>query len=822
MSLRLCFLLVLPVLLIVVERAPGELLLVSNSLPSAVIVRSDQGGELARYAAAELIKHIEELSGALLPEIAATGIRTRKPTETLIILDVLAGPLASSFLEKNPFPSANLASEGFILKSGAWSNHPALLIAGSDSAGTLYGAYEVLERLGVTFRLTGTIVPARRPNLTIGPLELRKEPALRRRGFLHTVCFDNASAFSWADYESMLDQMARMKCNYLQFWWFAFAPWVQFSFEGEPALFGDVSSKESGYHNWTFGGFGSRTIAEVTVGREHFADRPNLAPLEMQQVQTPEEAVAISTNLLNRIIRHAAQRNIKVWLAVEMAAVPPNLGRHGQIVGEAPFNYLFGTFLHPLDPVNRRIQFERLKAIARTYPGAEGIFLNFAELYPELRSPEHRAFFEAKRPQFYELRNLSLPWLTTLASIYGVSISPLIDSNIGYFDLFEHLLNRARAELPDTRFGLMTVGRGYVLPFFHKLLPESIPFASLESQGVWTMTGTPMHYFGNMGARERIIQPRVDDDFDMLGMQFNVRQYAEKERIFTEGVKHGLTGFAGQVERARGTEFNSSFLAEAAWNPQLTPDEFYRTQAQRLFGPNAAEGMYRAFTRLEKNQEYLGYYTFDGGYGVLQCCGPLREVHAARRYWRQKNPFGGPTAPAWTNLIFNTSDYLSRRQGSVQLLTEALELMEAERANVASHGRQEWRYLVNRTRSFRDVFVGLNQVRRGFVMFDDAFRGRGKGAAGQEQFVAQLEASLATVREGIAILQSATRTYSEIIDHVSDLAVLYHLNARVLLGMELSAKALENVVNYHRGKPYLEPVPFERLFPIRPDRGSED
>ena len=63
-----------------------------------------------------------------------------------------------------------------------------------------------------------------------------------------------------------------------------------------------------------------------------------------------------------------------------------------------------------------------------------------------------------------------------------------------------------------------------------------------------------------MGKRERTLEPRVDDDFDMMGMQFNVKQYSVKDRIFTDGLKNGLAGFAGQVDRSRNR------------NEQLIPD----------------------------------------------------------------------------------------------------------------------------------------------------------------------------------------------------------------------------------------------------------
>ena len=41
-------------------------------------------------------------------------------------------------------------------------------------------------------------------------------------------------------------------------------------------------------------------------------------------------------------------------------------------------------------------------------------------------------------------------------------------------------------------------------------------------------------------------------------------------------------------------------------------------------------------------------------------------------------------------------------------------------------------------------------------------------------------------------------------DHPSDLGVLYHLNARAILGFDLIYQTLQNIVNFHAGKPYLQ------------------
>lgn len=798
----------------------AEVVLVTGGQPRASIVAGQAAGSLTRLAATELQSYVRQLSGARLPELKPTEALSRAAGETIILLgSAEQNPMVRELAEAGELKLAGLKQEGFVLKTLTWKKRPTVVVAGADDAGTLYGTYELLERLGVTFRLTGDLVPTNQTTLGLTNLDVRMEPALQRRGFLHPVCFDNASSFSYEDYEKLLDQMARMKCNYFQFWWFAYAPWVKFSYKGETKWMGDVSTKESGYQSWFYNGFGSRTAEDITIGREHFKDRPRMAPLEMQHVETPEQAYEICQDMLRRVIAHAAKRNIKVWPVVELAALPPNLARHCETVGETPFHSLFGTFVHPLDPVNREIQVSRLKALVQSYPQAEGIFLNFAELYHPLATNKHTAFFEQERPRFQELRPLCIPWFAALVNLYDVKIDQIVDSNIGFFDLFSYLLKQRDEVAAGTKIGLMTVGRGYALPLFNKMLPKDVPFASLESVGVWTMLGMPMDYFGGMGERERIIQPRVDDDFDMLGMQFSVRQYAEKDRIFMDGVKHGLSGVAGQIDRVRGTEFNSSFLAKAAWEPDLMPERYYRNCAEHMFGKAAAQDMYEAFMKLEENQAFLGYYGFEGGFGLLPCCGSIWEVNATYQFARQKNPYAGPIVGTWKRLVAAAPDAIARREGSARLLNEAAGHLRAASSKVPAHAQYELKYLINRTEAFRDCLLAMNTVRRGMVSFDKAFQSR--DPLGNEAFCAQLERSLSTVREGTEQMKQATRKYSEVIDHVSDLAVLYHLNVRLVFGTDLINRFLQDVANYHLGKPYLQKVPFERLYNQRLEKESE-
>ena len=126
----------------------------------------------------------------------------------------------------------------------------------------------------------------------------------------------------------------------------------------------------------------------------------------MQQVENPDEAFDVAQGLLQKIIRHAKERGIKVWPAVELASLPPNLARYTERVGELPFDRIFGTFAHPLDPVNREIQVNRFQALIQTYPEAEGYLFVYAEEYPPLDNEKYHEFFVKQRPAFHDLRDL--------------------------------------------------------------------------------------------------------------------------------------------------------------------------------------------------------------------------------------------------------------------------------------------------------------------------------------------------------------------------------------------------------------------------------
>ncbi len=777
----------------------------------AVILIPNTPSESTKWAANELQRYLRTLSGAEIAIFPAGGVPANAAGKCWILI---GGPdqngTVKQAVEKGLSGFGGLKKDGYILKTFRLGKQAVVVAGGDSDTGTMYAVFELVQQLGVTFRLTGDIIPEQQSSLSVPPLSLRQEPAIEQRGFLVEAHRASIGMLSYADWSRLFDQMAKMKYNYLEYWWFGHQPDVQYSYRGEPKLIGDVSTKESGYINSMYEGFGSRTTDDVVIGKHWFPGR-RLAPAELQEVETPDQAFAVVQDLQRRMIHYASSRHVKVWLVDEMAVLPPNLARYTERIGPLPFEGVFGTFVDPLDPVNREIQVSRLKALKDTYPEAEGYLLNIPEVYFPLNSAKDLDFFAQPQQQslFQELRLLMLPWDTRWVG----TRDEMVNSTLGYFDLFKYLLAKRDEVAPQTKLGLMTVGRGYVLPQFDKMLPKDIPFATFDTGGpcgYGTGAGMPMSYFGGMGERVRIDSPYLDDDCDIVAQQFNVWVYTDKDRIFTDGVKNGLTGVAPWMAQPRGTEANSSFLAEADWNPQLTREEFYKDYSARLFGPSAAPDMYRAFMTLEKKKAYLTLGTVEGYPSTFDCCAALPAVRVAHEYSQQDNPFDGPKGSQWKQFIATAPVEIGIFEHSITLVDEALTSLHAAEPKVAPQGKNELAYLISRTESNRDAMRAQITERKAFLAFDRAFQER--AAVSHAQFVGDLEASLQQFAAAYQQAQAATTEYAQIIDHTSDLEALYHLNVGTVLGLDLVRQWMQTIVEFHEGKLYTQHVPFEKIF----------
>jgi hypothetical protein len=778
----------------------------SHGEAASLIVVGNHARPFDRFVAGELQRYIEKLSGAKLEVVTADEVSGNAKGLSLLLVGGPEGnELVGEAARRGQVSFSGLKPEGYILRRVTIEGRSGLIIGGNDEAGTMYAGYDLLERLGFVFLLTKDILPEKQPDVALPALNDRVEPAFRRRGVHVDNCYPNQTMWSLADWKRTIDQMAKMRMNYLQVFWFPNTPWLTYEYHGEKNFLGDASVKESGYMLWRESQ-GSFLVKDMTVGREHYK-YPRIAPPEMQDVETPDQAFAKAQDLLRAVIAYARTRKIDTWLAIDPVSVPPNLGRFaGNRAGDLPFQpVLGGAYMCPTDPVAHEINESRLRSLFATYPEAQGYFLWFPELFPVCDDARTRAYTLRERPKFFE--DEMLHW-RDYANAYEHNPYRVVDSDTSSVELIRNALEARDRINPQVPMGIGAFGRGYVYPLLDKMLPKNIPLTDMISRGIWTPMGVPMGDYGNMGERERTVITRSDDDSSMLGMQFNVNMYY-KDRTFEGALENGVTGHATQVNRARGQEQNERYMAEGGWKPHLTPDEFYRDYTRRIFGEAAAPEALKAYQTLEANEEYLSWT----GHSNFPCCGLPREIGSIWGYAEQGDPYDGPNFSGWDGLLDRARVEQIYFTHSAQLLREALSHFEQAEKVAAPGSRAELDYLRNKTEAYAMHLDNIVMLEKAYLEFDAAFKVRTSNYA---EFVQKLDHSLEMFREAHRMAIATATKFSEIIDDPSDLGVLYRMNVYMIDGTDVVLKFMQNIDDFHHGRPYLNPVPLGKIFRMWP------
>ena len=162
----------------------GAAVLVLDGAPAAGIIHAEDAAPCVKYAATELQQHVELMTGACLPIHrlgAGQAAPTPSPKQGLVVLG------ACSAAASLGVTAQGLAPDGFRLRV----TDDAIVIVGNDadgfnvdfdrvpaSAGTLYGVYRLLERLGVRWfypGAEGTVAP-RSDTLNVPRLNITDAP----------------------------------------------------------------------------------------------------------------------------------------------------------------------------------------------------------------------------------------------------------------------------------------------------------------------------------------------------------------------------------------------------------------------------------------------------------------------------------------------------------------------------------------------------------------------------------------------------------------------------------------------------------------------
>jgi|GEM_PF-355580 len=290
----------------------------------AQIVVGAAAPALEHYAATELQRYLYARTGDLLPIRTDEGTLNKdsfvigqKSTNRHINEWVSTGTLAVD--------TSDPGEQGYVLKKfvtqgqGGQSPREILAIAGSDSAGTLYGVYGLLQdHYDIGFFLEGDVIPQTKSALVLAQVDERKKPKQSVRGILPWVnFFQSATVYSFEDYRFIIDQMAKMRMNLLNIHNYnGNGGHQELNFPWNPSVRYWMPTTRSG-HGW---GCPKSFISRYRFGGEDLFDDYDFGSEVTlhNEALTQEEICRKGTAFFQRVIAYAHRRGVRIALGVEL------------------------------------------------------------------------------------------------------------------------------------------------------------------------------------------------------------------------------------------------------------------------------------------------------------------------------------------------------------------------------------------------------------------------------------------------------------------------------------------------------------------------
>ncbi len=291
--------------------------LAANSFAATQISISSNASDLEIYAARELQRYLYQITGEL-PLIT-------NDTATLGKFNFIVGRLNSHKLIKLPAGTRMPGPQGYILKSATLAGKPAIIIAGSDLEGVLYGVYGLLEdHYGMGFYLQGDVFPKKFKGHPEN-LNETKTPLVYIRGFLPWTNFpQSATVYSWEDWKFIIDQMAKMRMNLLHIHNYSGSGghnemFHNFRYKGHLSRVWMPTAKTG--HGWS----GPKwDVNEYLFGASDLFDDYDFGAdcaLHNENLSN-EEVFAKGYSMFQKVIAYAHSRGVKIALGLDINEIP--------------------------------------------------------------------------------------------------------------------------------------------------------------------------------------------------------------------------------------------------------------------------------------------------------------------------------------------------------------------------------------------------------------------------------------------------------------------------------------------------------------------
>lgn len=391
----------------------------STRAQEVTIHLAPQHSDLEDYAAKELARYLHALSGTL-PRITTATPAAKGPL--LILGRPGHHPLIDQLIRNNQLTisTGKPGPQGYLLKTLTRDGQETLVITANDETGILYGVYGLLEdHFGISFSFDGDVLPsgAGQAQLTLPPVDEVKTPAVAIRGFLPWTNFpQSATSYSWEDWQFILDQMAKMRMNFLHIHNYTgeeghnemFHNFAVQRTKGEPPLKGDapkaflsrvwMATARSG-HAW--GSYPGWEVNNYPFGSAALFDDYDFGAdcaLHNEKLDN-EQVFRKGVNEFQRVIAYAHKRGIKIGLGLDI-----------NLIHES----------YQLPPDDPRVIAARVKQIENDYPALDYLLCFQSESLVHEGAEKARAQWRTIFDSFYYGLKKSMPQLRLAVAGWGL------------------------------------------------------------------------------------------------------------------------------------------------------------------------------------------------------------------------------------------------------------------------------------------------------------------------------------------------------------------------------------------------------------------
>ena len=558
----------------------------------AHIVIGPDAPEMERFAASELGRYLRECFGA---EVSIG----REAVDSAEVLFLVGSPATNPAVRRatalRAFPK--VSDQGLVLRRLRQRGRRSFLVGGGSPRATLWSVYELAERWGVRFLLHGDVIPRRRA-LWLPDVNDVIEPEFPIRQW--RVVNDFACGpESWgiADYQPVLDQLAKLKFNRIYVYTYAYQPFLQFACREVTRNSGTL---------W----FGFRyPITDDMIGRDLFDDRAEFWNPDLPVGGEYKELAAAATEHVRRIMCYAKSRGMDSVLLAYTYEFPAEFGA---VLGDFQYSraqwgeitIVPGESIDADDPALADLAGSVLRAAIDTYPEADKLAFDMPEQRQWVAGYERAWRALDDRYGIEQVASLqSVLAEAATRTVYPGGAARAVNEVKGdivnlYF--YDRLLGDTDvvkgSSRPDIKFIFDSVA-DELIPVLKAIVPagsETQNFVDYTASNILRRPGV-LAKFPDESFPATLIFTLHDDNVGVLP-QLTASSLHD---LATEMKRYGWAGFTTRYWMIGDHDRTVSYLARTSWERTVTPDEVSRDQVSKVCGRGCVEDMLTVFHEVE-------------------------------------------------------------------------------------------------------------------------------------------------------------------------------------------------------------------------------